>query len=92
MISPSFPSAEELPLDKLESHPGSLILVAIQLAEERCNFTRTTFAWLSREERRALKVALTKCRKKREACSPAPHGDLATVGEGEDSGRELRNA
>ena len=67
MIPPTWPSAAELQpaLDKLEAHPGSLVLLAIEQPEV-CNFCRVTFAWLSADERKALRRALEVCRRKRE--------------------------
>jgi DNA excision repair protein ERCC-4 len=67
MIPPTFPSAEQLRpvLEKLEAHPGSLVLVAIEQPEV-CNFCRVTWSWLSREERKALRRALEVCRRKRQ--------------------------
>ena len=73
MIFPQLPGPTELGpcLDQLERHPGSVILVAIEQPEV-CNATRTTWAWLSREERRTLKAALEKARRKRQNTPPAP--------------------
>ena len=67
MTPPKLPGPSELApyLQKLEAHPGSIILVAIEVPEV-CSFARTTCAWLSREERKALKLALERARKKRE--------------------------
>ena len=45
-------------LDRLEANPGSVILLAIQMAEPCCNFTRCTCAWLSKAQRKALRLAL----------------------------------
>ena len=39
-------------LGQLERHSGSVILVTIEQPEV-CNFTRCTWAWLSREEHKA---------------------------------------
>ena len=52
-------------LDRLEANPGSVILLAIEMAEPRCNFTRCTCAWLSKAERKALRLALERARKTR---------------------------
>jgi hypothetical protein len=70
MIPPSFPSAAELQpaLEKLEGHPGSVVLVAIEQPEV-CNFTRVTWSWLSREERKALKAGLERARQKRRSAA-----------------------
>jgi hypothetical protein len=67
MIPPQLPGPTELGpcLEQLERHPGSVILVAIEQPEV-CNFTRCTWAWISREERIALKLALERARRKRE--------------------------
>ena len=68
MIAPLGQTPQELQpaLEKLEAHPGSVILVAVESAEARCNFCRVTWAWLSREERKALRRPLEGCRRKRE--------------------------
>ena len=62
----NLPTAEDLQpqLDRLEANPGSVILVAIEQPEV-CNFARCTVAWLSREERKTLKIALENARQKR---------------------------
>ena len=59
MIEPQIPTAADIKeaLDKLEGHRGSVVLIAIEQLEA-CNFTRTTWAWLSREERKALHRAI----------------------------------
>jgi hypothetical protein len=68
MIPPTFPSAEQLrpALEKLEGAPGSVILLAIERAEPRCNFCRVTVGWFSADERKALRRALGACRQKRQ--------------------------
>jgi hypothetical protein len=87
MIHPKLPGPIELGpyLEKLDRHPGSLVLVAIEIPEV-CNFTRTTWAWLSREERKALRRALEGARKKREKSCDVDLSELAAVSEGKDSG------
>ena len=67
LIAPCLPSISELQpqLEKLQACPGSVILVAIDQPEACCNFARCTWAWLSKEERKALKSALERCRLKR---------------------------
>ena len=72
MITPKLPGPTELGphLQKLEAHPGSIILVAIE-QPEICNFARTTVAWLSREERIAVRRALEIAKRKREKDSNA---------------------
>ena len=52
---------------KIGGHPGSLVLLAIEPAEACCNFCRVTFAWLSVDERKALRRALEVCRRKRQS-------------------------
>jgi hypothetical protein len=66
VIAPDLPNAEQLRpvLEKLEAHPGSLVLVAIEQPEV-CNFCRVTWSWLLREERKALKAGLERARQKR---------------------------
>jgi hypothetical protein len=82
MIPPQLPGPTELGpcLDQLARHPGSVILVAIEQPEV-CNFTRCTWAWLSREERKALRRALEQCRRKREKSHDVDRGDLAAASE-----------
>jgi hypothetical protein len=60
MIPPTFPSTEQLQpeLEKLEAHPGSIVLLAIEPAEAHSNFCRVTVAWLSADERKALRRVL----------------------------------
>jgi uncharacterized membrane protein len=86
MIPPKLPGPIELApyLQQLEAHPGSVILVAIEVPEV-CNFARATCAWLSREERTILRRALEACRRKREKSHDVARRDLASVSEGKDS-------
>jgi hypothetical protein len=60
------PTPQELApwIQKLESAPGSVVLIAVEQPEV-CNFARCTAAWLSKEERKDLKAALEKARRKR---------------------------
>jgi hypothetical protein len=83
MIPPKLPGPTKLGpcLEQLQRHPGSVILVAIEIPEV-CNFTRTTWAWLSREERKTLRRALEQCRRKREKPGDVDRSDLAAVSEG----------
>jgi hypothetical protein len=92
MIPPQLPGPAELGpcLDQLERHLGSVILVAIEQPEV-CNFTRCTWAWLSREERKALRRALETARKRREKSHNVDRSDLAAVSEGKDSVTSLEN-
>jgi hypothetical protein len=85
MITPKLPEPAELKpwFQKLEAHPGSVILVAIEQPEV-CNFTRTTWAWLNREERIAVRRALEQCRRKREESHDVDRSDLAAVSEGRE--------
>ena len=68
MIPATLPSISELQpqLAKLEANSGSVVIIAIEQPEV-CKFTRTTWAWLSREERKALRSALAQARKRRHA-------------------------
>ena len=68
----------------MESHPGSVVLIAVEQPEV-CNFARCTAAWLSREERKTLKTALEKARKKRALLRQDARGDLGSVSEPNDS-------
>ena len=36
-------------IEKLEGHPGSVVLIAVEIPEV-CNFARCTAAWLSRRK------------------------------------------
>jgi hypothetical protein len=87
MIAPKLPRPAELRpyLQKLEAHPGSVILVAIEQPEV-CNFARCTCAWLSREERKALRIALEAARKRREKSRQDARHGLAEHFEGGESG------
>lgn len=84
MIPPQLPGPSELApyLQKLEAHPGSIILVAIEVPEV-CNFARTTCTWLSREERKAIRVALERCRRRRTS-HDVDRGGLAATETSED--------
>jgi len=92
MIPPKLPGPTELApcVNQLERHPGSVILVAIE-QPETCNFTRCTWAWLSGEERKALRRALEQCRRKREKSRDVDRSGPAAVSEGKDSGEGLDN-
>jgi uncharacterized membrane protein len=63
--------------------------VAVEPAEPRCNFCKCTWAWLSKEERRTLKTALERARKKRALLRQEARGDLAAASEGADSGERV---
>ena len=69
MIPPHLPSATDLgaEFEKLDADPGSCIVIEIRKAEKECNFGKVTWAWISKEERAALRSALLKCRRKRES-------------------------
>ena len=73
MIPPELPGPHELApwIEKLEAHPGSVVLIAIE-QPETCNFARCTAAWLSREERKAIRAALERCRRQREQTKQCP--------------------
>ena len=65
-------------IQKLEAVPGSVVLIAVEQPEV-CNFARCTAAWLSREERKTLKTALEKARRKRALLRQEAGGDLGSV-------------
>jgi hypothetical protein len=67
MIPPAFPTAEELApqLERLERTPGSVLLIALELPTTQ-NFCRVGVGFFDAAERKALHVALTACRKRRE--------------------------
>ena len=60
MITPKLPGLENLApeLEKLEIYPQSIVLIAI----EDC---RVSWGWFSAAERRALRAALERARKRR---------------------------
>ena len=89
VISPRLTDPAELQpaLEKLEAYPGSVVLLAIEKGEPVCNFCRCTWAWLSSTERKALKAALIRARKHRDACAQEPrHG----LGVAESSGGQRK--
>jgi len=91
MISPILPTVTELQpqLDRLEANPGSVLLIAIE-QPEICNFARTTWALLSKEERKSLKSALERARKKRALLREEGAGDLAAASKGKEQRRKGR--
>jgi hypothetical protein len=93
VIPPTLPTTADLQsqLERLEANSGSVVIIAIEQPEV-CNFTRCTWAWLSRTERQSLRAALEKARAKREAGACAPRGDLAACSEGDDSGQLMAKA
>lgn len=90
MSAPRLPGPSELApcLEQLQRHPGSVVLIAVEVPEV-CNFARTTWAWISREERKALRRALESARKKREKSHDVDRSDLAAVSETNDSEQSL---
>ena len=62
MIAPKLPALEDLAteLETLEIYPNSIVLIAI----EDC---RVTWGWFSAAERKALRAALERARKRRAA-------------------------
>jgi uncharacterized membrane protein len=87
MIFPRLPRPTELApyLQKLEAHPGSIVLVAFEVPGT-CNYARCTAAWLSWEERKTLKAALERARRRRSLLRQEARGDLASASEINDSG------
>jgi hypothetical protein len=83
MTSPLVPDLEALKpwLDRLEANEGSVVLIALESFQTR-NDCRCTIGWFNADEKKALRSALIKCRKKREARAQEARGDLATNGEG----------
>ena len=67
MLAPTLPTLSELQphLDKLNAHPGSIVLIAIETLETQ-NYPRIGVAWLSAAERKDLRAGLTKARKRRQ--------------------------
>lgn len=66
VIPPTLPSLEELEplLQKLAAQPGSIVLVAFESFQDR-NDCRVSYAWLSAAERKVLRMALERARKRR---------------------------
>jgi hypothetical protein len=64
LIPPQLSSPADLAdsLEKLQRHPGSLVPIAIEMAEPVCNYCRTSVAWISQEERKVLKAGLERAR------------------------------
>lgn len=73
MIPPTLPSLEELEplLQKLALQPGSIVLVAFESFQDR-NDCRVSYAWLSAAERRVLRTALERERKRRLRAAVVP--------------------
>jgi ATP-dependent DNA ligase len=69
MIAPTLPTHDELRqnLARLESQPGSVILIAVEYPRETQNFCRVSTGFFDADERKALRAALTRCKKTREA-------------------------
>jgi len=70
MIAPTLPTLSDLQpqLDKLETLPGSVLLIAIE-APSNQNFHRVTTGCLNADERKALRRALSNAMRKREGQS-----------------------
>ncbi len=66
VITPTLSSLEELEplLRKLAAQPGSIILVAFETFHD-CNDCRVSYAWLSAAERKVVRKALERARKRR---------------------------
>jgi len=67
MIPLRLPTAEELApaLRKLESEPGSLVIISIQQLETQ-NYHDVQFAWFNHDDRNAIKRAVDRARSKRQ--------------------------
>ena len=70
MIPPRLPTLEELGalLEKLSTHPGSIMVICCESFRTR-NDCRVTAAWLSESERKVVRSALERVRKRRQAPS-----------------------
>ena len=66
MTAPKLPTQEDLAteLGKLEAFPSSIVLIAIESFRNDC---RVTWGWFSAAERKTLRAALERARKRREA-------------------------
>ena len=68
MIAPKLPALEDLApeLEKLEIYPNSILLIAIEASPSSAD-CRVTWGWFSAAERKALRAALERARKRRAA-------------------------
>ena len=68
VIAPKLPALEDLApgLEKLEIYPSSIILIAIEASPSSAD-CRVTWGWFSAAERKALRAALERARKRRVA-------------------------
>ncbi len=68
MIAPNLPTQDDLKpqLERLEETPGSVVLIALELPSTQ-NFCRIGVGFFNAEERKALRAALARCKKRREA-------------------------
>jgi len=85
MIALTFPSVEQLQpsLDKLITHPGSVVLIAITIPTAESgmqtqNYPEVGTAWFCKVEADGLRAALNRVRLKRQKVT----GDLAIAKEG----------
>ena len=53
-------------VDRLVTTPGGLLLIAVDVAPQRRNYPLVSFAVFDAQERKALRTALPKAKKKRE--------------------------
>jgi hypothetical protein len=81
----NLPTPQELApwIQKLETHSGSVVLIAVELPEV-CNFARATCASLSREERQAVRRALERCHKQRQKSHDVDRGDIRATESSKD--------
>jgi hypothetical protein len=67
-------------IERLISQPGGVMLISVTVDPSTRNYPEVGFAVFCAQERKALKVALTSCRRKREKSHQgARHGDSATA-------------
>ena len=72
-------------VDDLVSKPGGVLLLAVTIEPERQNYPDLAFAVFDATERKALRRALERCRRKRALLRQDARGDLGTVPEPNDS-------
>ena len=53
-------------IDRLVATPGGVLLIAVDVAPERRNYPLVSFAVFDAQERKALRAALLRAKKKRE--------------------------
>jgi hypothetical protein len=73
-------------VDDLFSKPGGLLLISVTVEPERRNYPSVAFGVFDATERKSLRTALEKARRKRQKLHDVDRDDAASSGEGKDSG------